>query len=58
MIQDAVENSGTKVTLTTNGTLLNEKRMFKILKTGPHMIDISTDAASNDTYKKIRVGET
>ena len=56
MIQDAVENSGTKVTLTTNGTLLNEKRMFKILKTGLHMIDISTDAASNDTYKKIRVG--
>ena len=56
MIQDAVENSGTKVTLTTNGTLLNEKRMFKILKTGLHMIDISTDAASNETYKKIRVG--
>ncbi len=56
MIQDAVENSGTKVTLTTNGTLLNEKRMFKILKTGLHMIDISTDAVSNETYKKIRVG--
>ena len=30
--------------------------MFKILKTGLHMIDISTDEASNDTYKKIRVG--
>lgn len=56
MIQDAVENSHTKVTLTTNGTLLNEKRMLKILKTGLHMIDISTDAASNETYKKIRVG--
>lgn len=56
MIQDAVENSNTKVTLTTNGTLLNEKRMYKILKTGLHMIDISTDAYSNETYKKIRVG--
>ena len=56
MIQDAVENSGTKVTLTTNGTLLNEKRMFKILKTGLHMIDISIDAATNAAYKKIRVG--
>ena len=56
MIQDAVENSKTKVTLTTNGTLLNEKRMYKILKTGLHMIDISTDAFSNETYKKIRVG--
>ena len=56
MIQDAVENSHTKVTLTTNGTLLNEKRMSKLLETGLHMIDISTDAASNETYKKIRVG--
>ncbi len=56
MIQNAVENSKTKVTLTTNGTLLNEKRMYKILKTGLHMIDISTDAFSNETYKKIRVG--
>ena len=53
---DAVENSKTKVTLTTNGTLLNEKRMYKALKTGFHMIDISTDAYSNETYKKIRVG--
>ena len=56
MIQDAVENSGTKVTLTSNGTLLNEKRMSKILKTGLHMIDISIDAMSNETYKKVRVG--
>ena len=56
MIQNSVENSRTKVTLTTNGTLLNEKRMYKILKTGLHMIDISTDAFSNEVYKKIRVG--
>ena len=55
MIQDAVENSGTKVTLTSNGTLLNEKRMSKILKTGLHMIDISIDAMSNETYKKVRL---
>ena len=56
MIQDAVENSQTKVTLTTNGTLLNEKRMSKLLKTCLHMIDISIDAVSNETYKKVRVG--
>ena len=43
MIQYAVEKSGTKVTLTTNGTLLNEKN-GEALKTGLHMIDISLDA--------------
>ncbi len=56
MIQYAVINSGTKVTLTTNGTLLNEKRMKKLLDTGLHMIDISIDAFHNKTYKKVRVG--
>lgn len=56
MIQNAVDHSKTKVTLTTNGTLLNEKRMFKILETGLHMIDVSIDAFSNEIYKKVRVG--
>ena len=56
MIQYAVSNSGTKVTLTTNGTLLNEKRMKKLLDTGLHMIDISIDAFHDKTYKKVRVG--
>ena len=49
MILYAVENSGTKVTLTTNGTLLNEKKMKKLLDTGLHMIDISIDAFNNET---------
>ena len=56
MILYAVNNSGTKVTLTTNGTLLNEKRMMKLLDTGLHMIDVSIDAFYNETYKKVRVG--
>lgn len=56
MILYAVQNSRTKVTLTTNGTLLDEKRMKKLLDTGLHMIDISIDAYLNETYKKIRVG--
>ena len=56
MIQYAVEKSNTKVTLTTNGTLLNEKKMKKLLDTGLHMIDISVDAFSNETYAKVRVG--
>ena len=56
MILYAVQNSGTKVTLTTNGTLLNDKKMKRLLDTGLHMIDVSIDAFHNETYKKIRVG--
>tara|TARA_B100000029_G_scaffold315821_1_gene308213 strand:+ start:3935 stop:4888 length:954 start_codon:yes stop_codon:yes gene_type:complete len=56
MIQYAVDNSNTKVTLTTNGTLLNEKKMTKLLDTGLHLIDVSIDAYENETYKKVRVG--
>ena len=56
MILYAVENSKTKVTLTTNGTLLNKKKMKKLLDTGLHMIDISIDAFKDETYSKVRVG--
>ncbi len=55
MIYYAVKNSKTKVTLTTNGTILNDKRIKKIMETGLHMIDISIDAYKSDTYRKIRV---
>jgi MoaA/NifB/PqqE/SkfB family radical SAM enzyme len=55
MILYAVTNSGTKVTLTTNGTLLKENRMQKLLDTGLHMIDVSIDAFTNNTYSKVRV---
>ena len=55
MLTYAVQNSGTKVTLTTNGTLLNEKKMLKLLESGLHMIDISIDAFKNETYEKVRV---
>lgn len=55
MIQDAVDRSGTFVTITTNGTTLNEKRMRKLLESGVHLIDISIDAFHEDTYAKVRV---
>lgn len=52
MITYAVDNTRSKVTLTTNGMLLKPS----ILQTGLHMIDISIDAASEKTYNKIRRG--
>lgn len=55
MIDYAVRNSGTFVTLTTNGTIMNEKRTQKLLDSGIHMIDISIDAYSPETYAKVRV---
>lgn len=55
LIYEAVKYSGTKVTLTTNGTILNEKRIKKLMGTGLHMIDVSIDAYEEDTYRNIRV---
>jgi MoaA/NifB/PqqE/SkfB family radical SAM enzyme len=55
MLEDAVLNSGTFVTLTTNGTILNEQRVEKLLSSGLHLIDISIDAIKDETYSKIRV---
>lgn len=56
MIQYAVEHSGTFVTLTTNGTVLNEKKLKQLLDSGLHMIDVSIDAFKDETYAKIRGG--
>ena len=55
MIQYSVE-SGTFTTLTTNGTILSEKRAKRLLDSGIHMVDISIDAFRPETYAKIRVG--
>lgn len=56
MIYEAVKKSRTKVTLTTNGTLMDIKRIEKIFDSGLHMIDVSIDAFTNETYSKVRVG--
>lgn len=55
MLAYAVRNSGVTVTLTTNGTLMDEKRTERLLATGVDVIDISIDAFTPETYAKIRV---
>ena len=55
MIEYACRHSGVFVTLTTNGTIMNEKRMRKLLDSGVHMIDVSVDAFTPETYAEIRV---
>ena len=56
MIEHAVRHSGVYVTLTTNGTIMNEKRTRRLLDAGVHLIDISIDAFTPETYARIRVG--
>lgn len=54
MLEYATQNSQTMISLTTNGTLLTEARIEKILQLGVHVIDISIDAFSPETYAMIR----
>lgn len=55
MLELAVRRSGVVITLTTNGTLLNEKRVERLLATGVHIVDVSLDALTPETYARIRV---
>jgi pyruvate-formate lyase-activating enzyme len=54
MLDAAVKHSGVYVTLTTNGTIMNETRTTRLLEAGVHMIDISIDAFRPETYARIR----
>lgn len=55
MIEYAARQSGVFVTLTTNGTIMDERRTQRLLESGVHLIDISIDAFHAETYAKIRV---
>lgn len=54
ILKYAVDNSGVFVSITTNGVLLNDSNIIKILNTGVNLIDISIDAYLDETYFKIR----
>lgn len=56
MLTHAVSTSGTLVTLTTNGTLLDQARAERLLETGINLVDFSIDAASPETYSRVRAG--
>ncbi|WP_158948621.1 radical SAM/SPASM domain-containing protein [Pseudodesulfovibrio cashew] len=44
------------VGLTTNGSLMTEEMAQKVIDSGIFMVDFSLDAATEETYKNIRVG--
>lgn len=55
MLEYAARNSGVTVTLTINGTLMDQGHVERLLASGVDMIDISIDAFTPETYAKIRV---
>jgi MoaA/NifB/PqqE/SkfB family radical SAM enzyme len=55
-ILEAIQDSGVSVTLTSNGTRINQSKMRTLFDEGLFLIDISVDAYSPETYEKIRVG--
>jgi pyruvate-formate lyase-activating enzyme len=54
-LADAVARSGTFVSLTTNGTLLTPDRVERLIEAGVHLVDISVDAFTAETYARVRV---
>jgi hypothetical protein len=55
MLEVAVQGAGCQVSLTTNGTLLGEEAVERLLDTGVDAVDISLDAFTPETYARIRV---
>jgi MoaA/NifB/PqqE/SkfB family radical SAM enzyme len=56
MLEYACKWSGVMVTLTTNGKTMVEKRIERLINSGVHVVDISIDAYTPETYAKVRVG--
>lgn len=54
ILEYAICNSGTMVTVTTNGSLLDEDKTRHLLDIGLGLIDFSLDAYNDDTYAEIR----
>jgi MoaA/NifB/PqqE/SkfB family radical SAM enzyme len=55
LLSYAKKESGVQVTLTTNGSFLDERRVELLLGTGVDSVDISIDAFTPETYEQIRV---
>lgn len=56
MIQYAKEHGVVEIRINTNGTLLNEDRIKKLIKSGIDKVIFSVDGVTKDTYNRIRIG--
>ena len=55
-IRFAADHGFIDIMLNTNGTLLSEERTRKFLKSGITRVRFSLDAATKETYEKVRLG--
>ena len=55
-IRFAAEHGFIDIMLNTNGTMLSEERARKFLKSGATRLRFSLDAATKETYEKVRLG--
>ena len=55
-IRFAADHGFIDIMLNTNGTLLSEERTRKFLKSGATRLRFSLDAATKETYEKVRLG--
>ena len=55
ILEYAVTRAGVPVTVTTNGTIMNEQKVERLLASGIHLVDISIDALTPETYARVRV---
>lgn len=56
LLAHAKKHSGTTISLTTNGTMLDSHARKQLFETNVDIIDISIDAYTAETYSKIRRG--
>lgn len=56
MLEYARDRGVGPVGLTTNGSLLTEERAERLLASGVSLVDFSLDAASEETFRRVRVG--
>lgn len=54
MLSYAAKNAGCSVTFTTNGTLMNEAHVERLVYSGVDVVDISLDAFRPETYAIVR----
>lgn len=54
ILEYAICKSGTMVSVTTNGSLLDDEKMLRLQKMGLGLIDFSLDAYHDETYSEIR----
>lgn len=56
MISYASKSLNLPINLTTNGSFLSDSKFKELATSGVNVFDVSIDAASEETYSKIRIG--